>query len=51
MIEFLAPLLPVAQAFKIPVLDFDRYQLSRDSVATAAVVHPLIIQYLKQEMM
>jgi hypothetical protein len=51
MIEFLSPLLPVAQAFKIPVLDFDRYQLSRDSVATAAVVHPLIIRYLKQEMM
>lgn len=50
MIEFLSPLLPVAQAFNIPVLDFDRYQVSRDSVATAAAVHPVIVQYLKQEM-
>lgn len=51
MIEFLSPLLPVAQAFSIPVLDFDRYKKSRDSVATAAVVHPIIVQYLKQEML
>lgn len=51
MIDFLAVLLPVAKALKIPVLDFDRYQVSRDSSQTAAVVHPLIVQYLKQEMM
>jgi hypothetical protein len=50
MIDFLSPLLPVAQALSIPVLDFDRYQVSRDSKETARIVHPLIIQYLKQEM-
>jgi hypothetical protein len=50
MIEFLSPLLPVAKALSIPVLDFDKYKTSRDSAATAAIVHPLIIHYLKQEM-
>ena len=50
MIELLSPLLPVAKAISIPVLDFDRYQVSRDSKATAAVVIPLVLQYLKQEM-
>ena len=34
----------------IPVLDFDRYQASRDSIATAAVVRPLVTRYLKQHM-
>lgn len=51
MMDFLSPLLPVAKAFQIPVLDFDRYQTSRDSVATASKVHPLVTQYLKQEML
>lgn len=51
MIEFLSPLLPVARAFDIPVLDFDRYQVSRDSVVTAQVVHPIVMRYLKQEML
>lgn len=51
MIEFLSPLLPVAQALSIPVLDFDRYQKSRDSRATAAVVHPIVAAYLKQQML
>ena len=50
MIEFLSPLLPVARIFNIPVLDFDRYQDSRDSTATAEVVHPLVLRYLEQEM-
>eukprot|EP00554_Chaetoceros_debilis_P016809 CAMPEP_0194127244 /NCGR_PEP_ID=MMETSP0150-20130528/60422_1 /TAXON_ID=122233 /ORGANISM="Chaetoceros debilis, Strain MM31A-1" /LENGTH=430 /DNA_ID=CAMNT_0038821161 /DNA_START=14 /DNA_END=1306 /DNA_ORIENTATION=- len=51
MVEFLSPLLPVAQALKIPVLDFDKYQTSRDSEATAEVVIPLVAQFLKQNMM
>lgn len=51
MTNLLSPLLPVAQAMKIPVLDFDRYKVSRDSKATAEIVHPLIVQYLKQEML
>jgi Chlorophyllase len=50
MIDFLSPLLPVAQNLKIPVLDFDKYQMSRDSVYTARKTHPIIIQYLKQQM-
>lgn len=50
MIEFLSPLLPLAQALSIPVLDFDKYKVSRDSIATASIVHPLIIRYLQQEL-
>ena len=51
MVEFLSPLLPVAQALNIPVLDFDKYKTSRDSEATAEVVIPLVAQFLKQNMM
>ena len=51
MIDFLSPLLPVAQTLSIPVLDFDKYQESRDSVQTASVVIPLITAFLKQYMM
>mmetsp|Transcript_2817 Transcript_2817/g.4236 ORF Transcript_2817/g.4236 Transcript_2817/m.4236 type:complete len:406 (-) Transcript_2817:778-1995(-) len=50
MIDLLSPLLPVAQALKIPVLDFDKYQISRDSEATARFVIPLVKQYLKEQM-
>ena len=50
MIEFLSPLLPLAKALSIPVLDFDKYKESRDSIATASIVHPLIIRYLQQEL-
>jgi Chlorophyllase len=50
MIDFLSPLLPLAQALSIPVLDFDKYKESRDSAVTASIVHPLIIRYLEQEM-
>jgi hypothetical protein len=51
MIDLLSPLLPVAQALKIPVLDFDRYQKSRDSVPTARIVHPLVVRYLSEQML
>lgn len=51
MISFLSPLLPVAQALTIPVLDFDKYKESRDSEQTGLVVIPLITAYLKQYMM
>lgn len=51
MIDLLSPLLPVAQSMSIPVLDFDKYQQSRDSLPTAAVLHPLVVAYLKQHMM
>ena len=46
MISFLAPLLPIAQAFEIPVLDFDKYVTSRDSIQTAQVLKPLISSFL-----
>jgi len=51
MIDMLSPLLPVAQAMNIPVLDFDKYQASRDSKQTAQVVIPLVTSYLKQQML
>ena len=50
MVDFLSPLLPVARGLKIPVLDFDKYQLSRDSRAFGDVLTPLVVGYLKQNM-
>ena len=50
MVDFLSPLLPVARGLKIPVLDFDKYQLSRDSRAFGDVLTPLVVGYLKQTM-
>lgn len=50
MIDLLSPLLPLAMALKIPVLDFDKYKESRDSKQTADVVIPLVATYLKQQM-
>eukprot|EP00977_Amphora_coffeiformis_P021098 scaffold8828_cov204-Amphora_coffeaeformis.AAC.19 len=50
MIDLLSPLLPVAQWANIPVLDFDKYQTSRDAELTAKLLHPVIVRYLKQEM-
>lgn len=49
MVSFLAPLLPVAQALSIPVLDFDKYQQSRDSVQTANILKPVISDFLSQQ--
>ena len=50
MIDFLAPLLPLAQVMKIPVLDFDKYKESRDSKQTGDVFIPVVTMYLKQQM-
>lgn len=50
MIDLLSPLLPIAQAMSIPVLDFDKYKVSRDSSETAEVVIPLVSSYLKEHM-
>lgn len=50
MVDFLSPLLPVARGLKIPVLDFDKYQLSKDSRAFGDVLTPLVVGYLKQNM-
>eukprot|EP00980_Cylindrotheca_fusiformis_P007837 scaffold1669_cov129-Cylindrotheca_fusiformis.AAC.48 len=49
MVSFLSPLLPVAQALSIPVLDFDKYQKSRDSVQTAKLLKPVIADFLSQQ--
>jgi hypothetical protein len=48
MVDFLSPLLPVARTLGIPVLDFDKYQLVRDSGVTGEVVRPLVVDYLRQ---
>ena len=48
MIDLLSPLLPVAQALKIPVLDFDKYKLSQDSDETAEVVIPIVRRFLRE---
>jgi hypothetical protein len=50
MVSFLSPLLPVAQALSIPVLDFDKYQTSRDSVPTFEILKPVITTFLAQQM-
>jgi hypothetical protein len=50
MIEMLSPLLPIAQAMNIPVLDFDKYKLSRDSKITGDIYIPVVIKYLKQQL-
>lgn len=50
MLSFLSPLLPLAQVMSIPVLDFDKYQVSRDSKPTAAIIKPLISDFLLQQM-
>ena len=46
MVEVLSPLLPVARAIGVPVLDFDKYQTSRDSDAVNAELVPLIAEWL-----
>eukprot|EP00531_Pseudo-nitzschia_arenysensis_P015907 CAMPEP_0116127882 /NCGR_PEP_ID=MMETSP0329-20121206/7068_1 /TAXON_ID=697910 /ORGANISM="Pseudo-nitzschia arenysensis, Strain B593" /LENGTH=368 /DNA_ID=CAMNT_0003621993 /DNA_START=282 /DNA_END=1388 /DNA_ORIENTATION=+ len=46
MLSFLSPLLPVTKVLGIPVLDFDKYSESRDSVATGTVLKPLISGFL-----
>ena len=50
MVDFLSPLLPVARALRIPLLDFDKYAISKDSRACNDVVVPLVVEYLKQKM-
>ena len=50
MVDFLSPLLPLARVLNIPVLDFDKYQLARDSRVCGDVVVPLVAGYLKQTM-
>ena len=50
MVQFLSPLLPVARFVGIPVLDFDKYQTSRDSKVTGEVYIPLVVEYMKQMM-
>lgn len=46
MLNFLSPLLPVTKLLGIPVLDFDKYATSRDSIPTGAILKPLITTFL-----
>jgi len=50
MVNFLSPLLPLAQALSIPVLDFDRYQVARDAKPTAEIIKPLISEFFLQQL-
>jgi len=50
MIETLSPLLVLAKALSLPVLDFDKYKDSRDSFQTAQNVVPLVRNFLLQNM-
>ena len=46
MLSFLSPLLPITNALGIPVLDFDKYMISRDSTRTGNILKPLISNFL-----
>ena len=46
MQTFLGPLLPLARALNVPVLDFDRYGLVRDAEPTADRVVPAAVGFL-----
>jgi hypothetical protein len=46
MLSFLSPLLPITNALGIPVLDFDKYMISRDSARTGNILKPLISNFL-----
>ena len=48
MVEVLSPLLPVARLLGVPVLDFDKYQLTKDSDAVNGALVPLIAKWLTQ---
>ena len=50
MQAFLGPLLPVARALNVPVLDFDRYGLVRDADATSRRVVPVATGFLAQHL-
>jgi len=50
MVDVLSPLLPVARALSVPVLDFDVYARTRDSDAVAADLVPAVVAWLSRVM-
>ena len=46
MVETLAPLLPLARLLDVPLLDFDTYQLTRDSDAVLRRLVPAVVGWL-----
>ena len=46
MVETLSPLLPLARVLRVPVLDFDVYQTTRDSDAVNAALVPGVVGWL-----
>ena len=46
MVDVLGPLLPVARALGVPVLDFDRYQVTRDSDEVNQTLVPAVVAWL-----
>ena len=47
MVDLLAPLLPVAKALRLFVLDFDTYLDARDADTTAADVAPAVLRFFR----
>jgi hypothetical protein len=48
MVEVLSPLLPLARGLGVPVLDFDKYQVTKDSDAVNGKLVPLIARWMEQ---
>ena len=46
MVDVLGPLLPVARLLGVPVLDFDRYQVTRDSDEVNETLVPAVTAWL-----
>ena len=46
MVDVLGPLLPVARLLGVPVLDFDRYQVTRDSDEVNETLVPAVVAWL-----
>mmetsp|Transcript_37057 Transcript_37057/g.99950 ORF Transcript_37057/g.99950 Transcript_37057/m.99950 type:complete len:126 (-) Transcript_37057:296-673(-) len=47
MVDYLSPLLPLAKGLGVPLLDFDKYAASRDSVVTGERTIPIIARFFE----
>lgn len=50
MVDVLSPLLPLARVLGVPVLDFDRYQVTRDSDEVNSTLVPAVTAWLASTM-
>jgi len=51
MVDFLSPLLPVAKALKVPLLDFDKWAENPRSVECREAVQGEIVAFFKKELL